>query len=836
MDQTPRTYPLPPFTEALVLPPLPGDATGLPMAVVDVEAWRPAAMRTWGYLVLLEDAVTARILGCLEAGGTFWPCSAPLDARPSGEPLARGLMYTGRDNGEVEARVGGAMETAALWGPCPGGGQCLHDAARGIDLGPYGTPDAHLDFRAVTVAGALLAWRLQDLTAIELSRSVAPTAEPDHDPEPSRDDAHLLDALLKKPLPDALDEIVDAAGTGGPVARYAARALEAAGAGDLRPIVASTGADVVRLSSTHLWWMRFPADSDPEVKDALLAVEAALNRIQLVLDGDAPADDSACDEAGFLALRSPAALAADALDGHMRPNPLASFHGAELPRGGEWDVRTRIARACERLRLPFRLEYRYDVDVAGGRVAVELALPKAGWFPSERRVGGRPVDCRDLRGAFVALYGLRLSALLAACAFGSSVAVTRCVVTAFDGDLGGQPVMSCEFDRRRFSRRTVPALRRDLAHPAATPEELARALAADVTMDLSEGALRPVEPRRMPGLGAARDDAWRDRPLSGRLSDLVKARTGADIDVYHDDFPDELEEVRAICSEEAETPVMAVMRLEELCDRVLQALEGRGGLEGRSPLWSNSSPVRMLMAHAPAGGTCQTGVEGARDPLGITGDHDPQPAPASRFYQLPDAFYEAKDAISRRYSDLGDFAQAMAVADQCVALAPTSVPPRVRRAVLLGDHGDFAQAETELKVILTMLVDPDDTGFCLYRLAFAYWRQQKVPQAASAYVLAARSPRIGDQARLELADLLREEGVTEPTPEQADGVLAADGVQLPPNRALLDTLGEASARLTDEGFPVAAWRPLKMLADRENNDDLHAVANSLRDGTPSAYL
>lgn len=61
-------------------------------------------------------------------------------------------------------------------------------------------------------------------------------------------------------------------------------------------------------------------------------------------------------------------------------------------------------------------------------------------------------------------------------------------------------------------------------------------------------------------------------------------------------------------------------------------------------------------------------------------------------------------------------------------------------------------------------------------------------------------------------------------------------MQLPPNRALLDTLGEASARLADEGFPVAAWRPLKMLADRENNDDLHAVANSLRDGTPSAYL
>ncbi|MEY8437438.1 hypothetical protein AAK967_06810 [Atopobiaceae bacterium 24-176] len=829
MAQTPRTHPLPPFTEALVLPPLPGDTGGLPIAVVDVAAWRPTAMRTWGYLVLLEDAVTVRILGCLETGGAFWPCSAPLDARPSGEPLARGLMYTGRNDGEVEARVGGAMEKVALWGPCPGGGQRLLNAARGIDLGPYGAPDAHLDFRAVTVAGALLAWRLQAENEAETRSPAGPEAAPA--------DQKVLDVLLEKPLPDAVDEIVAAGGEGGVAARYAARSLEASGASDLRAAVAATGADVVRLASTHLWWMRFPPGADPAHRDTLLSVEAALNRIQLVLDGEAPAHDRACDEAGFGALRAWTLQAADALDGHTRPNPMATFHGVEFARGGEWDVRSRMARACERLRLPFRLEYRYDVDLPSGCVSVEFALPKAQWFPAERMGDGGLEDCRALQGTFVALYGLRLSALLAACAFGSSVAITRCVVSAFDSSLGGEAVMGCDFDRLGFSRTGIEALEDDASRPVSDPAALARNLGAKAAMELSDGTLRPVEPLRVPGLGRNRGDLWRDRrPLSEPLSSLVMAETGADLDVYHDDFPAELEEVRSICSEEAETPVMAIMRLEELCDRILGALEDRGGLEGRSPLWSNSSPVRMLMAHAPAGGTRQTGAEGARDPLGITGDHDPQPGRPSRFYQLPDAFFEAKDAISRRYSDLGDFAQAMAVADQCVALAPTSVPPRVRRAVLLGDHGDFAQAEAELKVLLTMLVDTDDTGFCLYRLAFAYWQQGKPALAAAAYVLAARSPRFADQARLELADLLREESVEEPSVKQAAAALDADGAELPLDGTLLDTLGEAGGRLVDEGFPIAAWRPLKLLADRDNNDDLHSIAHSLRDGTPSAYL
>lgn len=843
MNDPSRSYPLPPFSEALLLSPLPGDGDNLPMAVVDVEAWRPADMPIWGYLVLLEDGRNARILGCLEAGGVFWPCSGPLAARPSGTPLARGLMNSGQNDGEVEVYIDGAAQTAALWGPCPGGGQRLHSAARGIDLGAYGSPDAHLDFRGVTAAGALLAWRLGDLAAIDRSRAASASAEckPETAPEPHEpvDDALLLSPLLTESLPDALEEVVERGKRTGasPVARYVARSLEEAGALNVRGIVATTGADVVRLSSTRLWWVRFPQDTDPETRNALLAVEAALNRAQLLLDAGTLSDDDACDRCAFDALRAPGSLAADAIAQHKRPNPLTTFHGTKLPLGGEWDIRTRMAHACERLRLPFRLEYRYDANASTGCMAVEYALPRASWFPSTRVARGATQDCQQLRGAFAALYGLRLSSLLAACAFGTSVAVTRCVVTAFDGSLGGQPLLSCDFDRGTFSRRTLKALAKDAEHPAESPSQLADSLKAHVAMDFADGSLRPVEPYRMAGLKERQQELWLDhRPLSPELSSLVLATTAAELDVYHDEFPAELEEVRAICSEESETPVVAIMRLEELCDRVLSSLEHHGGLEGRSPLWSNSSPVRMLMAHAPAGGTRQTGVDGARDPLGITGDHNPQPAPPTGFFQVPDAYFQAKDAIMHFYEDLGDYAQAMACADQCVALAPTSIPPRMRRAVLLGDHGEFARAEEELKVVLTMLVEPDDTAFCLYRLAFAYWRQQKVALGASAYVMAARSPKVADAARQELDSLLHSEGVAEPTEDQARAALEADGVQIAQNQALLDTLAEAGARLTDEGFPVAAWRPIKVMAEREASDDLHSVGNSLRDGTPSAYL
>ena len=60
----------------------------------------------------------------------------------------------------------------------------------------------------------------------------------------------------------------------------------------------------------------------------------------------------------------------------------------------------RFAQACETMRLPFRMEYRFDADAAGGTVAVECSVPQPEAFPSTRWDGVRGAweDVRMLRG------------------------------------------------------------------------------------------------------------------------------------------------------------------------------------------------------------------------------------------------------------------------------------------------------------------------------------------------------------------------------------------------------------------------------------------------------
>lgn len=812
MAADPDARRLPPFTEALILPDLPETHNEGTLALVKVPAWEPDAMTCWGYLVRLLDGGRARVLGCLEAEGRLWRCSAPLDGRPEGEPLVRGLSYGDRPGGEVVGRVDGHDTVLAWWEP-NGDGLRLTYGTGPTDLGPYGDEDAALDFRGIVVGGYLVRERLVEAAAVNNST----------------EDGHFLGPLLSEPLPDAVEGLMDAGRrpSASPLARYASRELRGAGASSVRAVVAATGTDMVRLASTHLWWARFPREADPGERRLLLAVEAAVNRVQLAMDVEPEEGYRSQEDVARAVARAVAGVASgtrEALGAHKAANPLRTYGGETHGLGSEWDVRTRIARACERLRLPFRLEYRYDVDPAIGAAAVEFAVPEAALLPAE----GDPE-------AVATAYGVRLAAALAACAFGSSVLVTRVVVTGFAGSLGGEAVLSADLGRAAFSGPVMEAVEADLEEPGDGAAAIVAAMGAHLRT-AADGA--EVEPFKVAGLKERRVELWRDRrPLPPELADSLRADVAADLDVYFDRYPDDLEEVRAVAEEEADSPITAIMRLEEVADRVLGKLaDRRGDLAGKLPLYCNSAAARILVAEAPAGAADVAGIDGASDPTGIA--HGPDAAVGSgpvRYYQLPDAYFQAKDALAHRYADIGEHERALACMEQCVALAPSSIPPRIYRAVLFGDAGNFMAVVGAVKELLTMLVDRDDTAFCLYRLAFAYWRLSMPVLAAAAYTCAQRSPRMADQARIELADLLRESGLEAPDQRQAEALLKAEGVPVAPDQRLVDFMARASADLVDEGVPLAAWRPLLVLADRENSDDLHSVAASLRDGTPSAY-
>lgn len=833
MDAEAPITKLPLFSAGRVTPlsPLPGQPASPSYAVVDIPAWAPDG-EGLGYVVEQLGGRNVRVLAWIQGGSSVWPCAEPLEHKPTGEPLLRVCNATGTTlEGLVELNGHLGVVPIASWQDCPqGGGRYLSASLLTEGVGAYGSPNAHLDLRTLTAAGYLVYLALRD-------RGLVPA------PAPVRD---ILAPLADEPLPDAVDRLLwdgrsDRA-EATPLDRYAAQALADAGAETLRPLVAETGADVVHLGTTGLWWTRFaPASVTPEGREQLLAIEAALNRITLVAEKAAQfavVDDAFLDRVGRSVLAEFVNDAPELLGDFDRPNPLMTYRGAQAKRGGQWDARTRFARTCERLRLPFRLEQRFDCDPASGAAAVECATPALSAFPGRGDMLGEPAPDA---AALAAAYAVRLAVTMAAAAFGASVALTRVVVTVFEAGLGGQPVLSVDFRRLPFNRVTVPALKSgQLAEPY-EPEALAALLGQEVRMAYVPGqGLTPIEPFRLPELWGHRVELWQDdRTLPEPLAASLRAGQARELDVYHDAMPELLEEVRSVDEEEKDSPVVAVMRLEEVCDQGLKFLGDQADtLEGRRPLYCNSGLARLLVADAPDGGTKACGLAAAEDPTQVTNKAlgtSPDDA-RTRYYTLPDGFFEARLGLARRYMDLGDSARALATVEQCVALAPSSTQPRLAKAIMLGDLERFDEAAEELKTLLTMLIDREDSAFVYYRLAFALWQSGNPRLGAACYVFATATPRFAEQAAAELAELLAENHLTAPTWDEAEQLLRDADICIPQREELLRSLAASAVGLVDGDFPMAAWQAVSYLADQTHSDDLNNVGASLRDGTPSAYL
>ncbi len=158
--------------------------------------------------------------------------------------------------------------------------------------------------------------------------------------------------------------------------------------------------------------------------------------------------EGACSELDWQVLRSIANDANDYLTAAERDNKLDTQYGTTGTRGGNWDLSTRLATACEAMVLPFRLEYRFACDSATSTIGADVRCPPPTCFRS--RAGAAPLVSGSMhcpaprrRGR----YALRLAALIAAAAFGTSVGVTRVVVNGREGSIAGATVMSLEFGR-----------------------------------------------------------------------------------------------------------------------------------------------------------------------------------------------------------------------------------------------------------------------------------------------------------------------------------------------------------------------------------------------------
>ena len=149
-----------------------------------------------------------------------------------------------------------------------------------------------------------------------------------------------------------------------------------------------------RLNTTGLFWSIFD-DSTISAgnRGTILRIESVLDRLALIskaLEGDegtafvSATTESACSELDWQVLRSIANDANDYLTAAERDNKLDTQYGTTGTRGGNWDLSTRLAAACEAMVLPFRLEYRFACDSATGTIVASVSLPTPDVFPKSR--------------------------------------------------------------------------------------------------------------------------------------------------------------------------------------------------------------------------------------------------------------------------------------------------------------------------------------------------------------------------------------------------------------------------------------------------------------------
>ena len=828
MDQDPAVIKLPLFSKTSKLAAIPGQPEGVTYAVVWDACRDPED--GFGYVAELLPGRRARVLAWLGAGGKVYSCDRPLTSlaglRPSLE-LVQWQDWKGQGAIRVPAPNGGGQPVIV------GEYQTTWDKRYGF-VNPTRDPGRFFLTRN---------WELRYFLAVSWLTFV-------HIPQTQGIAAgtgggrigEVILGLLDGPLPDALDALIwrgtTQQGQASGFERFAARQLVEAGAADVRAIAAEHNVTLVRLGSTSLFWLRFDDDVSPEQRATLLAVEAALNRLWFVewaagaADGGTGMlhafDERFCAQAAQGALREISRNAGAVVQRERADNPYRTIRGAEGARGGIWDVSTRFVDTCERLKLPFRLEYRFDTDLDAGVMAVRFTVPSANAFPASRMGERGWYDARAGRPACAAAYAIRLAGLMAQVAFASSVRVMAVDVTAHEDGLAGRPLLSLGFDRTSFLMEALPPLKDGrLDNPMFDDDPLAvlnvlkpvrHAVRFAGDRGLCEITPLPVHA----SLAAKRQEVWRDRrPLPEPLRGLLRADTVAELDVMHDDAVVGDDEVRAILEENEESPLIASVQLEAVLSRI-----GEIGLDeqGRLPLYCAYPMARLIVS-----------LDSGMGAGSVLPDAEPLRSADTRYWKAPDAAYGAHLWLSRFARQEGDADRGLAEALQCLSLAPTTARAYIEVAVCHAEQEQYAQAAETLTQGLRVALLPGDFLYMYYRLAYALWRIGRTNEAVACYTMVLREPNtaLAETARGELAELRQQIDDTRPPMAlaEAEQVLHAANIPVSPTETALDAMAAVAVGLTDAGVPMAAHDAVWLMSRHMRNSDVYdSMAASLRDG------
>lgn len=763
-----------------------------------------------GYLMELTGKRTGRVVGWLQDGGYVYACDAYLEAVPAAEPrisLARWRNKTASGCISLRAGDGDDARQVSEFRVRDDGLYAFDDPV--TDLGPHYS-GARVDFRELLAVAFLAFWYLPHLHGTELVAG--------------RTMADVLAALTDLPPADAVDMLVGEVRSGGRTSgfeRYAARVLTDADPAAFRALAAGRELSLRRLGSTGLFWVACDLSgiSEGEFR-SLTAMEGALNRLALIArrarengaDALSASSEEHCADEDWRCLRSITDQTAPLLKSSVHTeNGLLSLFGTSARRGGEWDLRTRIAYLLEHLALPYRLVYRFAVDAGRGSVVIAAGVPDPSamprWVrrPASDGAGGGLVDCSDRAPVASSAYALRLVAALTAVAFSANAGVGHVSVRLCRDRALTRPVLLAETDREGFIMSLYDAVRRGafsetrLTWGVSGLRELLGC--TDLTLSLDEqlgltvletagGELfDPDVDRTLP--------VWRDgRALTGELAALLHADRVCELDVYHlgdDPFAGRLRDALDLASSR---PAEAAQTLSDLLG-VMSVMDDAGG---------------DAEAAAPRALYCSSGV--ARLAMALV-DDDPQ----VRYRYVFDSHYDVYLALARLCTDNDDAGHGAEYARRAIELGPTSPRAYVVAATAEADLGNLEQAAELLRRALLFDIEPASFTYTYYRLAFVLWKAGDALAGLACYQRARPNPRLREAVDEEMAALMAEISRDAPLgPEEVVGELERAHVPASPTDAVLELAARAMILAADAGYINVARAYGRVLVDSVRSD------------------
>ena len=680
-----------------------------------------------------------------------------------------------------------------------------------------------------------------------------PTGENRSPESPTKDVANLVSR--SEDLFATLRDLVRHESTRGSDKRHLATMLDAAGVLAWPDAPACEGG---RLTRNNHFWIRLNTDDlTDEQYDTLVSAEAALGLNQDLPDvRKLPLDDQGATSAALDLMRAMCDQQVDRAP--LTEEGLRVAYGTTDPatHPGEWVVRSAICHAAECVRTPFRVVFDLRANVSDGLVVLGLEIPRprcmAIFTPdAERQV------------ALARAYALRLAALLARYAFAASDAVHTVVVDCHERG-SEQTLLSLELGRAKLETLlsvargelieqgfpTDDAIRTRfegswfapvepfvaLDSPAATPAT-ARTFPELDSRETSEAMQRTCHARRVSELGinenAARVEAWESvREQLGTTTKTAVSALVAARDATHDitvaeactrcvqalvDGSVEIDDLRALGSlfVDGSALDLAVRRSSELLDdtnghedpeaavRVLEAalapIDDMGAyLDDETTVYRYFGSVAERVHHNAAVD------EGGRE-----------------IRLVPDAYYNAHCNASIAHGMLEHYDEALAHAEVCLRIAPTSTHATMRKVRVLESQSRIYEAADLIIEALRHAVTPRDAAICHYRLAYMEWKLGREDLAAACYQRSLSwDTEMAPSAREELDDLIRAtDGLERPTDEQADALLAREGIPLGCIRSDGERTLAAAVACMDHGAFYSA-RPLMAVLFGMNNDDV----------------